>query len=96
MTGNRAAVSRRVERVPRKPDTVRVGRMPPVRLVDARLHHLIDPLATEGKALADSLKSPALSPESGDGGILFAAHLGVRMGMFDQELSPSSPPLTSQ
>lgn len=65
--------------------------MPAVRLVGARLHDLIDPLAVDAKALGDSLKSPALFPESGDGGILFAIDLGARIGVFEQELTPVVP-----
>jgi hypothetical protein len=65
--------------------------MPPVRLVGACLHDLMDPLAADTKALAHSLKSPALSPDSGDGGMLFAIDLGVRMGMFEQELTAVVP-----
>lgn len=59
-----------------------------VRLAGTSLQDLMDPLAANAKALADSLKGPAFFPQPSDVGVLFAVNLSVRMGMFDHELTP--------
>jgi hypothetical protein len=62
-----------------------------VRLASIYLQDLMDPLAADAKALADSLKSPAFSPQPSDGGILFAVDLSVGMGMFEQGVTAVAP-----
>ncbi len=51
----------------------------------------MDPLAAHAEVLGDPLESPAFFPQPGDGGMLLAMDLGVRMGMFEQELTPVVP-----
>lgn len=61
-----------------------------VRLVVACLQDLMHPLAADGDALRYPLKSPAFLSEPGNAFMLSSINLVVRMGMFEQELIPSS------
>jgi hypothetical protein len=62
-----------------------------VRLAGRYLQDLMGTLAADAKALGDALKRPAFFPQPSDVGLLFELNLGVRMGVFEQELTPVVP-----
>lgn len=51
----------------------------------------MDTLTAHAKPLRYPLKSPTFLPQSGDGWLLPGIDLRVRVGMFEQELTPVAP-----
>ena len=71
----------------------RVGRSAPTArllsgIVASSFQDLMDTLTAYAEPLRYSLKSPTLLPQPGDGYLLSGIDLRVRMGMFEEELSP--------
>ena len=49
------------------------------------------PLPSDSEAVGYPLKSPTFLPKRGDASVLSGIDLGVRMRMFEEELTPVAP-----